>query len=106
METQCESLLNAQYYTDKLKYHKGRGATTPNIITLGEKWKYTRADKKYTKLGDGDDITTAKSGSDDACTCKNALKEVKYNVVIKAIAEAEEAIEKYQIESITADVVV
>jgi hypothetical protein len=57
-------------------------------------------------LGETDDITTAKSGSGDACTCTNALKEVKYNVAIKANPEATDAIEKYQIESITADVVV
>ena len=98
--------MNAQFYTDKLKYHKGRGSNEPQEITIGERWKFTQADKKYTSLGDGGDITTAKSGSGDSCTCKNALKEVKYNVAIKANSEVTDAIEKYQIESITADVVV
>lgn len=74
---------------------------------MGEKWKYTKADKKYTKLGESDDITTAKSGSGDGpCTCTNALKEVKYNVKIKSNSEETDAVQKYQIESITADVVV
>lgn len=95
IETECESLLNAEYYSSKVQYLMGGGATGAGSkdVKVAEVWQFDDALKTYTKVkseaspGAGitaEELLTIASANapkvDNTCKCENFLTEIEYTV--------------------------
>ena len=87
LETECTSLLNSDYYASKLWYYLGQqgNADPKQVIPYTPYTGWDADNDKFTYPGIDTKTASASSVYDSSkCTCKNALKEVEYNVEIEA----------------------
>jgi hypothetical protein len=87
-ETECTSVLNAEYYATKLKYYMGKSASFSDQlpIEIGDIYFYDDQTSEFptiTKQAEGTSITSSFAGSGE-CTCSNYLKEVHYDVILSS----------------------
>ena len=107
LETQCETLLNAQYYSEKLSYYLGQGAKVADnkVVETGNIFTYDEATAVYTIKAAGTTVASVASKAAD-CTCSNYLREIEYTVDLEMIKTEDASVQPYyQIKKITADIV-
>jgi hypothetical protein len=51
LETQCTTLLNAEYYSNKLNYYLGQGGKEGDnqVVSIGKVYKYDESTGEYTE---------------------------------------------------------
>ena len=107
LETQCTTLLNAEYYSSKLNYYLGQGGKEGDnqVVTIGKVYKYDEATGEYTEQASGASLaSTVTTGSD--CTCSNYLREIEYTANLELVKSEDASVQSYyKIKEIIADVV-
>lgn len=76
LETECESLLNAEYYSSKLWAYLGQVSKEKLQVKVSEIWEYDVAKMKYTKQPNTKSLKSSNTKASDECTCTNYMTEV------------------------------
>jgi hypothetical protein len=81
----CETLLNAEYYTSKIGVFAGIDGVLANLnsIETTEVWTYDPATQVYAKQASSAVLAAKAAEANGKCSCENALKEVEYNIVLE-----------------------
>lgn len=81
----CETLLNAEYYTSKMGIFPGIGGFLADLNSIEsiDVWTYDPATQVYTKAASSASLAAKAAKTGDTCSCENALKEVEYNIVLQ-----------------------
>ena len=81
----CDTALNAEFYTKKVKVFPGIAATPSQVVpvTIDEVWVYDQVTATYAKQSASDPVTSKALIISETCKCQNVMKEIEYTIYLE-----------------------